>query len=146
MRSLVRAPRTPASDVPRQVRRSLLYVDNAPSRIAWMRGVAERAGVDLITASTGESGIELARCRQPDLIIVDLGLLRANAAEVIRNLRESRETYRIPVMGFSSRACASIPGLSLYCRRPIARSEFHALLRTLLGRSSHDRRGAFSSV
>jgi CheY-like chemotaxis protein len=149
MPALIRPPPgTPASDAPRQARYRLLYVDAAAPSVGWMRGVIVRDCIELITASTGEAGIELARRRQPDLIIVDLGLLRANAAEVIRILRESVETYRIPILGLASNACANIPGLSMYCRRPIKRLEFRALLHALLGQTgplgSHAGAGSFS--
>lgn len=96
--------------------------------------------IDWITAPTAEWGLQLARSRQPQLILLDLGASPSSALEVIRSLRESRETYLIPLVALSSVECQRLPGLSMYCRRPIQPPEFLAMLRLLLGRVPGARR------
>lgn len=87
----------------------------------------------MMTASTGEFGIDVARARRPDLVILDLALPRMSGVEVIACLRASPETTAIPIIALSSAPCGSAPGLSMYCRRPLDVAAFSRLLRELLG-------------
>lgn len=127
---------------------AILYIDCDPSqtgdrsRIAWLRDMGGE-DIDLSTAPTGECGVTLARSRQPDLIILELGPPWGSGAEVIRLLRESRETYLIPLVALSSTDCEKLPGLSMYCRRPIKAPEFLAMLRILLRRAPDVNPGAY---
>lgn len=140
----MQAPLAPGRESPSATRRyvqrhQILYIDcdssqtGDPSRIRW---VGEMGGeIDLITAPTGEGGIHLARCQQPDLILLELGPPWGRAVEVIARLRESRETSLIPLVALSSAHCENLPGLSMYCRRPIQAPELLAMLRLLLQRT-----------
>ena len=128
----------------------MLYIDcdpsqsGDPSRIAWLHEIAGE-GIDLITAPTGEDGVTLARSCQPDLILLELGPPWRSGVEVITRLRESRETYLIPLVALSSTDCEKLPGLSMYCRRPVNAPEFLMMLRLLLQRAPVGNRGAHSS-
>lgn len=99
-----------------------------------------------MTAPTGECGVELARSRRPQLILLELGPPSTSRIEVITSLRESKETYLIPIVGLSSAPCENVPGLSMYCRRPIPAPEFLAMLRVLLRRAPDTRIGAGTQV
>jgi DNA-binding response OmpR family regulator len=100
-----------------------------------MRDIIASESVDLITSPRGEFGIELAHSCRPDLIILDLGLPLVSGSEVLALLRESTETYRIPIVALTSAECNYVSGLSMYCRRPIQVPEFLAMLRELLVRA-----------
>lgn len=105
----------------------------------WL-GEVDGEDVEWITASTAEWGLQLARSRQPRLILLDLGASPSSGRELISSLRESRETYLIPVVALSSVECEGLPGLSMYCRRPIRAPEFLAMLRLLLRSAPRARR------
>lgn len=90
-------------------------------------------GIQLITAPTGALGIQLAQSCRPALILLELGLPEMSGREVITLLYASTETYRIPILGLSSADCDNVPGLSMYCRRPVDVPELRAMLRALLG-------------
>jgi CheY-like chemotaxis protein len=55
-----------------------------------------------MTAPTAEIGIELARSRRPDLIIMDINLPGMSGLEAVKRLREWDETRDIPVVGLSA--------------------------------------------
>jgi len=97
-----------------------------------MYGIIKGEGHHLITAPTGELGVDLARTCQPDVVILELALPRMTGADAIVRLREDVETTAIPIIALSSAPCSSAPGLSMYCRRPLDVAGFARLLRELL--------------
>ena len=56
----------------------------------------------VITAETGEDGIEKAKSEQPDLIFLDIGLPGMNGLEVLEILRQDEQTSAIPVVILSN--------------------------------------------
>ena len=56
----------------------------------------------VITAETGEDGIEKARSEQPDLIFLDIRLPGMNGLEVLEILRQDEQTSAIPVVILSN--------------------------------------------
>jgi PAS domain S-box-containing protein len=90
------------------VRHVVVYVEDNPSNIAFMtRLMEEFEAVQLITAPTAEIGIEVARSRKPDAIIMDINLPGMNGIEAAHKLREFEETRSIPVIALSAAALMS---------------------------------------
>lgn len=56
----------------------------------------------VITAETGEEGLEKARSEQPDLIFLDIRLPGMDGLEVLETLRKDEETSAIPVVILSN--------------------------------------------
>lgn len=54
--------------------------------------------VRVLTATSGEEGLRLARAEKPDLVLVDYRMPAMSGAEVTRRLRESPATARIPIV------------------------------------------------
>jgi Lrp/AsnC family transcriptional regulator for asnA, asnC and gidA len=82
---------------------TVLVVDDDPDFVEAARIVLEREGYVLLSASDGESGLELMRQRHPDLVILDVmmnSLLEGlNATWTIR---ADQELQNIPVLMVSS--------------------------------------------
>ncbi len=57
---------------------------------------------DIIEAENGNSGLNLAQERQPDLILMDLMLPDISGYEVTEKLKKSEQTAHIPVIAFSA--------------------------------------------
>jgi PAS domain S-box-containing protein len=142
------ARRARASDVERKsvpaavgdTRHTIVYVEDNPSNIAFMRDVIEDLpGVELVTAPTAEIGIELIRARQPRLVIMDINLPGMSGFDAVNRLREWPETKDIPVIGLSAAALAKDTlrakdaGFYRYLTKPVKVAELMATLDELLG-------------
>ena len=77
---------------------SVLVIDDEPSNRDWVAGVLQPAGFDVILASGGREGIELARSRRPDLVLLDLMMPEVNGFEVVGALRSEAATRDTPIM------------------------------------------------
>jgi signal transduction histidine kinase len=123
----------------RGARHQIVYVEDNPSNIAFMRAVTdELPGVELLTAPTAEIGIELVRAHQPGLVILDINLPGMSGFEAVRHLKSWPETRRIPVIAVSAAALARDTargheaGFDRYLTKPIQIAELTAVLEELL--------------
>jgi CheY-like chemotaxis protein len=66
----------------------------------------QRKGFEVIMAVDGGQGIELARAREPDLILMDMSLPVVDGWEATRRLKADAGTAGIPVIGLSAHAMA----------------------------------------
>ncbi|HUR50254.1 MAG TPA: response regulator [Acidimicrobiales bacterium] len=57
-----------------------------------------RLGVEVVTATTGATGIQTAREIKPDLLVVDIGLPDMDGWAVIEQLADDDRTRDIPVV------------------------------------------------
>lgn len=78
--------------------RSILVVDDDESVIKIVRPILMSNGFSVLTASSGEEGLQIARKQQPDLIILDVILPKMKGREVCQQLKEDSETQHIPVV------------------------------------------------
>ena len=86
---------------------TVLYVeDNRPNVRLLERLLARRPGVALLTASTGESALDIVRQRRPGLILLDLHLPDMPGDEVLRRIWADPATRSIPVAVLSADATA----------------------------------------
>lgn len=55
-------------------------------------------GYEMISALNGEVGLNLAKTKKPDLILLDLILPKTNGFDVLKQLKEDEETKEIPII------------------------------------------------
>lgn len=72
--------------------------------------LARNKGYRCIVASSGKMGIEIAKNKRPDAIILDIGLPDINGLEVIEELRTMLETTSIPIHVLSGKEDISFNG------------------------------------
>ncbi len=98
-------PPLPSRRTARRRTRTILYVEDNASNLRLIERLLQRhPGVRLLTATLGREGLELARRRRPDLILLDLHLPDLSGREVIGMLRGDPDTRAIPVVVVSADA------------------------------------------
>ena len=86
---------------------TLLYIEDNPANMTLVQQIMhEYPQVNVLTATTGNLGIEMARTRMPDVILMDINLPDINGVEALKILREGVTTQHIPVVALSANALA----------------------------------------
>lgn len=62
----------------------------------------EDAGFDIVSTPSADGFVALAKREKPDLIIVDLMLMNGNGFEIIKNIRSTASTKKIPIITLSN--------------------------------------------
>ncbi|MEW5990055.1 MAG: ATP-binding protein [Chloroflexota bacterium] len=122
-----------------QPTRLVLYIEDNLSNLRLIeRILARHPDVELVSATTGELGLELATSRRPDVILLDLHLPDLPGRDVLRRLRSRPATRSIPVIVISADATRSQvgrlmrDGVAGYLTKPIDVAAFMTLVdRTL---------------
>jgi PAS domain S-box-containing protein len=119
--------------------RTLLYVEDNPANLKLVEQIiARRRDLELISATTGQLGIELARSRIPDVILMDINLPDISGIEALQILRLDTATANIPVIAISANAMrhdirrGMQAGFFQYLTKPIRIDEFTATLNAAL--------------
>jgi CheY-like chemotaxis protein len=85
--------------------RLVLYVEDNPANVTFMRDLMSTLeNIDLMCVSTAELGIEFARARLPQAILMDINLPGMSGVEALRVLRSLPETSEIPVIALTAAA------------------------------------------
>ena len=110
---------------------TVLYVEDNPANLMLVEDlVARQPGIQLLSATDGNRGIEIARTALPDMILMDINLPGISGIQALKILREDRVTAHIPVVALSGNA---VPrdikkgleaGFFRYLTKPINVSEF----------------------
>jgi len=84
---------------------TLLYVeDNLANMQLVEQLIARRPDLKLLSATDGLLGVEMARSRRPDVILMDINLPGMSGLQVLKTLREDPLTAQIPVIAISANA------------------------------------------
>jgi two-component system cell cycle response regulator DivK len=116
----------------------VLIVEDNEKNLKLVRDVLQVKGYQTVEAETGEAGVELARTRHPDLILMDIQLPGINGVEALKILRADPATASIPIIAVTASVMAqdrkmiTEAGFDGYVGKPIALKEFlDAVARTL---------------
>jgi CheY-like chemotaxis protein len=111
--------------------RTLLYVEDNPANLMLIEQlIARRADLRLLTAKDGNMGIQLARAKQPDVILMDINLPGISGIDALSILRGDPATAHIPVVALSANAMPRdiekglLAGFFRYLTKPIKVNEF----------------------
>lgn len=119
-------------------RSRVLVVDDEAQIVRALTVNLKALGYEVDAAETGEEALKKAAERQPDAVILDLGLPGIDGVEVIRGLRGWTE---VPIIVLSVREeerekiAALEAGADDYVTKPFGMGEFVARLRAALRRS-----------
>jgi len=119
--------------------RTILYVEDNPANLKLVEQlIARRPDLRLISATTGNIGVELARANLPELILMDINLPDISGFEAMNILHEDPLTAHIPVVALSANAMqydiekGMKAGFFRYLTKPIKVNEFMDILNTAL--------------
>jgi CheY-like chemotaxis protein len=77
----------------------ILIIDDDPDMVESMKVVLESKGYEVISASSGEEGINKTREVKPHLVILDIMMeTRDKGFDVARTIKKSRESKHIPIL------------------------------------------------
>ncbi len=85
--------------------RILLVEDNEMNRDMLSRRLMRR-GYEVVLASNGQEGLDLANSSCPDLILMDMNLPTVDGWEATRRLKSSVSTAAIPIIALTAHAMA----------------------------------------
>ena len=113
----------------------VLIIEDEPQIRRFLRATLASHGYALIEATTAQDGLAQAATRQPDLVILDLGLPDLDGLEVAKQLRE---WSRVPIIVLSARGqendkiAALDAGADDYLTKPFGVGELMARMRVAL--------------
>ena len=116
----------------------VLTVEDEPDLRLILQDNLEFEGYEVLSASTGEEGLDLAMAKRPDLVLLDLLLPRMSGYEVCRRLRAEQFTMPIIMLTARNAEMDRVTGLELgaddYVGKPFGVKELLARVRVQLRR------------
>jgi two-component system, cell cycle response regulator DivK len=129
---------TVAGAPPAHVRKCVLIVEDNPLNMKLFSAMIAAQGHDVLQASNGSHGLDLAQRQHPDLIIMDIQLPGMSGLEVTHNLKTDEATRDIPIIATTAFALRGdeekilASGCDAYMAKPIAISQFLELIETFM--------------
>ena len=78
--------------------KKILFIGDESALQKTFGEILKQGGYEMISALDGETGLRLAKSEKPDLILLDLILPKMHGFEVLKKLKEDKETKDIPVI------------------------------------------------
>jgi len=117
----------------------VLVVDDNEDNLMLLAFLVEQLDCTIITASDGQTALDLAKTYLPALILLDMMLPDLDGMEVLSRLRQNSLTTTIPVIAVTAMARPEdrdrilSAGCNEYVTKPYAIDELEVLLRHYLG-------------
>jgi len=125
------APGAPAAE------HNVLIIDDDEAAIELLRRWLVRMGYSVLSALDGETGIQLARTRRPDLILLDALLPGRSGYELMEVLSADDATREIPTILITvddNRELGLRAGATDYLRKPISEQQLREVVDVFRGR------------
>jgi twitching motility two-component system response regulator PilH len=85
------------------MKKTILVVEDSPTQLQSVKNALQARGYHVITAATGEEGLEKARKELPELVVLDVILPGKSGFQVCRDLKTSPETQQMSVIMLTSK-------------------------------------------
>jgi len=115
-------------------RKTILVVEDNELNLKLFRDLLEAHGYEVISSKDGLDGLELARQRRPDLILMDIQLPRVSGLEVTKMIKSDPDLRNIPVIAVTAFAMKGDEekirqgGCEAYIAKPITVASFIATI------------------
>ncbi|HER26267.1 MAG TPA: phosphate regulon transcriptional regulatory protein PhoB [Rhodospirillales bacterium] len=120
----------------------ILVVEDEPAQSEMISYNLKKEGFQVVTASDGQSALDMARDESPDLVLLDWMLPEIAGIEVCRQLRANKKFRHVPIIMVSARGEEDdrVRGIDTgaddYLVKPYSPRELIARINALLRRSS----------
>ncbi len=107
----------------------ILIVEDDPKSLILARDLLQVSGFTTIEATDGEQGIELAKVKKPDLILMDIIMPKMDGYTACREIKMDKATKAIPVVMLTSlgyelnKELGRGVGANGYVTKPVNRQE-----------------------
>ena len=78
--------------------KTILFIEDEFAIQKTFGEILTKEGYEVIKALDGEIGLKMAKAQKPDLILLDLVLPKVHGFDVLKQLKEDKETKEIPVI------------------------------------------------
>jgi len=78
--------------------KKILFIEDESALQRTFEEALKDEGFEMISALDGETGLKMAKEKNPDLILLDLILPKIEGMEVLKKLKEDEKTKDIPVI------------------------------------------------
>ncbi len=126
---------------------TLLYVEDNPANLILVEEIVRYCPqLQLLTATDGRLGVEMARTHLPQLILMDINLPHVNGTDALKLLRADPRTAHIPVIALTANAMpgdverSMALGFYRYLTKPINLDEFTEAINSTLAYVAQQRR------
>jgi CheY-like chemotaxis protein len=82
----------------------ILIVEDEPRNLKLIRDLLEVSGYIILEAIDGKQGVEIAKAKEPDLILMDIQMPVMEGFEATRILKADERTRDIPIMALTAHA------------------------------------------
>ena len=123
-------------------KKKILLIDDEEDFCFFVRKNLECTGeFEVITANRGEEGINLAREKKPDLILLDIVMPKMMGEDVAAALTNGPETKNIPLVFLTAQVTKEEIGIDsikeigghLFTAKPLATEKLVSSIKTILG-------------
>ena len=119
--------------------KKVLVIDDDKTLLKMIRAHLIKYGMNVLTADTGEKGLELAEKKDPDLIILDVILPGMKGREICSRLKKDKKTSKIPIMFLTAKdspddvQAEMDAGALMHLTKPVNPQELFSEIKKILG-------------
>lgn len=119
--------------------KKILVIEDTPDNLEILQLILGKEGFEVIAATDGLTGVEIAKQHRPDLILMDIRLPGIDGYEATRRLKSDPITAAIPVIAVTSYAMSGDrkkcleAGCDEYVTKPYLPPDLLALIRRFIG-------------
>jgi twitching motility two-component system response regulator PilH len=117
----------------------VMVVDDSPTDKAYLKQMLERAGFEVLEATSGQDAVDMAKSELPDCVVMDVVMPGMNGFQATRTLSKDPATASIPVLVVSSknqetdRLWALRQGAKEYITKPVKEKDLIDKVKAVLG-------------
>lgn len=107
----------------------ILYIEDNPQNMRLVRKMLRMGGYEMLEATDGISGVDIALAEMPDLILMDINLPDIDGMEATKRLKANPQSSAIPIIALTANAMHGDKeqfieaGCDGYLAKPVTRNE-----------------------